>query len=209
MRSVSLKTLVKEDKAMPHIPYVPGDLKEPAEIVQAIRTRRGGALLNLDRMLLHSPPFAEGWNRFLGTVRSQLSLAPRLRELAICAIGHLNGAPYEVQQHAGPFLAAGGTPDQLAALADPSLAASDDERFDSVERLVLQLAIAITRDVAAPPALLTAARSALGSDQRVVELVGVIATYNMVSRFLVALEVEPEQSTSQAGGLPIGRPSAP
>jgi alkylhydroperoxidase family enzyme len=29
-------------------------------------------------------------------------------------------------------------------------------------------------------------------NQRLVELVGVIATYNMVSRFLVALQVTPE-----------------
>lgn len=31
-------------------------------------------------------------------------------------------------------------------------------------------------------------------DQQTVELVGVIAAYNMVSRFLVALEVTPEES---------------
>jgi alkylhydroperoxidase family enzyme len=35
-------------------------------------------------------------------------------------------------------------------------------------------------------------RSALQSDQLVVEFVGVVATYNMVSRFLVALGVESE-----------------
>jgi alkylhydroperoxidase family enzyme len=32
----------------------------------------------------------------------------------------------------------------------------------------------------------------LPDDRHVVEIVGVIATYNMVSRFLVALGVEPE-----------------
>ena len=37
-----------------------------------------------------------------------------------------------------------------------------------------------------------AARRALGSDRHLVEIVGVIAAYNMVSRFLVALGVEPE-----------------
>jgi alkylhydroperoxidase family enzyme len=35
-------------------------------------------------------------------------------------------------------------------------------------------------------------RSALRNDQLITELVGVIATYNMVSRFLVALGVESE-----------------
>ena len=44
------------------IPYVPRDVAEPRALVDAIRARRGGALLNLDRMLLHSPPFAAGWS---------------------------------------------------------------------------------------------------------------------------------------------------
>jgi alkylhydroperoxidase family enzyme len=35
-------------------------------------------------------------------------------------------------------------------------------------------------------------RATLPDHQQVVELVGVIAAYNMVSRFLVALGVEPE-----------------
>ncbi|MGC4029489.1 MAG: carboxymuconolactone decarboxylase family protein [Steroidobacteraceae bacterium] len=177
---------------MPAIPYVPSDISEPGEIVSAIRARRGGPLLNLDRMLLHSPPFAEGWNQFLGAVRSQLALPLRLRELAICAVGHLNGAEYEVFQHAPVFLSAGGTQSQLQALRDPLRAAADAQRFDATERLVLQMAITLTRDVNVPGELLDAARSMLGDDRQVVELVGVIAAYNMVSRFLVALQVGPE-----------------
>ncbi|MEY3477443.1 MAG: hypothetical protein RLY65_1843, partial [Pseudomonadota bacterium] len=31
---------------MPHIPYLPEDLKEPADVVDAIRKRRGGELLH-------------------------------------------------------------------------------------------------------------------------------------------------------------------
>src|SRR5690606_15711496 len=50
------------DKSMPRIPYQPEDLAEPAEVVDAIRRRRGGKLLELDRMLLHSAPLAAGWN---------------------------------------------------------------------------------------------------------------------------------------------------
>ena len=42
----------------------------------------------------------------------------------------------------------------------------------------------------------TAVRALLGSEQQLVELIGVIATYNMVSRFLVALGVEPEYSSA-------------
>ena len=47
---------------MPRIPYVTDDEAGDGPLVTAIRKRRGGGLLNLDRQLLHSPPFAEGWN---------------------------------------------------------------------------------------------------------------------------------------------------
>ncbi len=177
---------------MANIPYAPIDISEPSEAVNAIRLRRGGPLLNLDRMLLHSPPFAEGWNCLLGTVRSQLSLSPRLRELVICAVGSLNDAPYEVIQHAKPFFAAGGTPAQLAALDNVVRAADDNALFSACERSALHLTIAMTREVQIDRGLLDAARQALGNDRLLVELIGVVATYNMVSRFLVALGVEPE-----------------
>ena len=101
---------------MPVIPYQPQEIDEPAEIVTAIRNRRGGTLLNLDRMLLHSPPFAKGWNSFLGAVRNELTVPARLRELVICTVAVLNGAEYEYIQHAPEFLRTGGTQQQLTAL---------------------------------------------------------------------------------------------
>jgi alkylhydroperoxidase family enzyme len=177
---------------MPYIPYVPTDLTEPADIVAAIRARRGGTLLNLDRMLLHSPPFALGWNTLLGVVRTQLSLSPRLRELAICAVGTISGADYEVIQHAGPFRDSGGSDAQLGALSDCERAAVDTVLFNAGERAVLQLTLTMTRTVTPTAEVLAGARSHLDSDRQLVELVGVIATYNMVSRFLVALGVESE-----------------
>ena len=72
------------------IPYQPMDLAEPAALVAAIRQRRGGQFINLDRMLLHSTPIAEGWNHFIGEIRNNLSLDPKLRELAMCGVAVLN-----------------------------------------------------------------------------------------------------------------------
>ena len=63
--------------------------------VEAVRARRGGHLLNLDRMLLHSPELTRGWNSYLGAVRTRLSVSPRLREIAICTVAVLNQAEYE------------------------------------------------------------------------------------------------------------------
>jgi alkylhydroperoxidase family enzyme len=177
---------------MPRIPYQPADLAEPAQIVNAIRRRRGGELLNLDRMLLHSPAFARGWNAFLGEVRTGLELSPKLRELAMCVVAVLNGAEYEFLHHAPLFIKAGGTTSQVEALRNVEQAGDDAALFDESERAAIRQTVEMTREVRVADATFAAAREALQSDQLIVELAGVIATYNMVSRFLVALGVEPE-----------------
>lgn len=175
---------------MPRIPYVAADLSEPADVVAAIRARRGGALLELDRMLLHSPAFAGGWNTFLGSVRTGLTLDPKLREIAMCVVAVLNGAEYEFVQHAPVFLKAGGTPAQVDAMRDPERAAADTALFVARERAALRLTIEMTRAVRVSDATFAEVRAQL-SERHTVELVGVIATYNMVSRFLVALGIDP------------------
>ena len=179
---------------MARIPYRPSDLAEPADLVAAIRARRGGHLLNLDRMLLHSPPLAQGWNGYLRAVRKELDVAPRLRELAMCVVAALNGADYEFHHHAPEFIAAGGTPAQVEALRDPAHTAHTSALlalFDEAEQATLQLTIEMTRTVAVSDPTFDRVRHLLG-DRHTVELVAVIATYNMVSRFLVALGIEPE-----------------
>jgi len=176
---------------MPRIAYQPEDLAEPAAMVDAIRARRGGRLLHLDRMLLHSPPLAAGWNSFLKAVRTELALDPQLRELAMCAVASLNGAHYEFHHHAPEFLRAGGTAVQVEALREPEQALQTRGLFDDTALAALRLTIQMTRQVAVSDATFATAHAALG-DRQTVELVAVIATYNMVSRFLVALGIEPE-----------------
>lgn len=176
---------------MPRVPYVPSDLTEPRAIVEAVRARRGGSLLNLDRMLLHSPEMAAGWNAHLGAIRTQLQLSAKLRELAMCVVAVLNRADYEFHHHAPEFLKAGGTPGQLEALRDPQRAQVNDALFDATERAALAVAIEMTLAVTVSDASFEALARALPARERV-EFVGTVATYNMVSRFLVALEVGPE-----------------
>jgi alkylhydroperoxidase family enzyme len=176
---------------MTRIAYQPEDLAEPAVLVDAIRARRGGRLLHLDRMLLHSPPLAAGWNGYLKAVRTGLALDPRLRELAICAVASLNGAHYEFHHHAPEFLRAGGSAQQADALRQPEQALQTSGLFDDIALAVLRLTIEMTRQVDVSDDTFAAVHAALG-DRDTVELVGVIATYNMVSRFLIALGIEPE-----------------
>jgi alkylhydroperoxidase family enzyme len=178
---------------MPRIPYKPHDNAGPEEVVGPIRARRGGKLMNLDRMILHSVPFTAGWGTFLRAVRTELSLSAKIRELAMCAVSALTNTEYELHHHEPHFLSAGGTKEQFDALADVRKAAQNTKLFDATDRAVLQLALEMTENVAVSDATFAAARNALGDDERqTVELVGVIAAYNMVTRFVMALGIELE-----------------
>ena len=178
---------------MTRLPLLTDDQVGPPDLVAAIRQRRGGDLLDLDRLLLHSPVFAAGWGEFMGRVRTGLALSPLLRELAMCGVAALNGANFEMHHHAPLYRAAGATESQVAALHrlgdEPGLA--QDPVFDAPQQAVLALVVEMTRDVKVQDATFARARDALGGDSLVFELVGVIAAYNMVSRILVALKLEP------------------
>ncbi len=181
---------------MPNIPYASIETAESEEIralLEAIKERRGGKALNLDRMLVHSPPFAEGWNIFFRKVRRELSLDAKLRELAICAVGVINGADYEVRQHVPVFHEAGGTPDQITSLYNIDDAVNDAENFNAAERAIIRLSIEMTRNVKPTMETLDAVKAVLPGTQQVMEAISVIAAYNMVSRILLTTGVDMEE----------------
>ena len=173
---------------MPRIPYAAEDDPRIGALIASIRARRNGTLINLDRMLLHSPPYAEGWNTMLGAVRRKLDLDPQVRELAICTVAKITGAKYEWFQHAPEYLAAGGPQAKLDLLEDVD-AAARDPRLTERERAAVGLAAEMTRSVQVADPTLKRAQALFG-DRQLVELVGTIATYNMVARFLEALGID-------------------
>lgn len=177
---------------MPRLPDKTDENAGPQEIVAPIRARRGGALFNLDRQLLYSPPLAKGWNHLFGAVRSELSLPGRLREIAICVVATLNKAPYEFHHHAPVLIQEGGSQAQVDALRDVELALGRSDLFDRAERATIRLSLEMTRNVEVSDTTFAEVRQTLGNDQQVVELVATVASYNMVSRVIVALGVEPE-----------------
>jgi alkylhydroperoxidase family enzyme len=178
------------------IPYVPDDKLGPPDLIAAIKSRRPhGKLLNLDRMLLHSPNFTQGWNTMFAAIRNKLSLPGKLREIAIMSIAVYNKADYEWIQHEPEFLKAGGTQQQLQALkSNIDAAEKDGKLFDETERATLTLTREMTKNVAVSDATIQRIRGLLKNDQYLIELIGTIAGYNMVSRFLLATGVEMEQT---------------
>ncbi|WP_406470798.1 carboxymuconolactone decarboxylase family protein [Streptomyces sp. NBC_01615] len=160
------------------------------EIAERIRERRGGTLRPLDRMLLHSPQLADGWNSLLGAVRQRIALPADIRELVILRIAVLNRAAYEWTAHEPEARRAGLVDMQLAAVRAEN--AAEHPELDARHRRVIAYTDAMTRDVHVPEGLFDALRADF-SDRELVELTATVAAYNMVSRFLVALDVQPSE----------------
>ncbi|AIP34249.1 carboxymuconolactone decarboxylase family protein [Paraburkholderia xenovorans LB400] len=143
-----------------------------------------GKLLNLYSMLLHSPPVAEGWLAFLTAIRQKSSLPARIRELVIMRIAVVNGAAYEFQQHRPIALAAGLSEAQIDALQ-----VDDLEGLEDTDRAVLCYCDMMTKNVHVTDEVFDPVKRYLG-EREIVELTATIAAYNMVSRFLEALQVD-------------------
>jgi AhpD family alkylhydroperoxidase len=177
---------------MARIPYADLGSAETKPLVDRIVAERG-SVLHLYQMLLHSPPVAEGWLAYLTAIRQKSGLPGDIRELVIMRIAHLNGASYEADQHAPIALREGVTQEKLDALGDwPS-----SEAFTPRERAVLSYADAMTRTIHVPDHVFAAVREHF-DERGVVELTATIAAYNMVSRFLEALQIQSHDERSGA-----------
>jgi AhpD family alkylhydroperoxidase len=163
---------------------------EDGAIADLLRARRGGTLSALDRLLLHSPPVAEGWNALLGALRSGTTLPDDVRELIILRVAVLNEAAFEWTAHEPIARRAGLDDAQLAALRSPDASASPV--WGPVQAAVLAFTDASTTSVAVPEPVFAALREHL-DERQVVEVATTVGGYAMVSRFLVALEVPPPE----------------
>ena len=172
---------------MARIPYIKEhEHPELAEIIADIRARRSGDLSPVARMLLNSPPLAEGWMKLFTVLRQQTTFGARHRELIIARIAVRNGARYEYHAHMPHALAQGLTQAQLDVLEDWR----KSDLFDAGQRAVLAYTDAITDDIIVSDEIYAGVR-ALFDDRQMVELTATIASYSFVSRFLVALQIEP------------------
>lgn len=168
---------------MARIPYSDTKRPEVKELSDRIIAERG-SILHLYQMLMHSGPIAEGWLKYLTAVRQKTSLSGAMRELIIMRVALLNKAPYEAEQHAPIALDEGVTQNQLDALE--TWEASTD--FDEKERAVLAYTDSMTREIHVPDKTFAEIKR-LYNNEQIVEITATVAAYNMVSRFLEALQI--------------------
>ncbi|KOS21393.1 hypothetical protein ESCO_004967 [Escovopsis weberi] len=113
------------------LPYVsdppPTACAEDEAIVQRTRDRRAPRPLQpLDLTLLHSTPITDGWNSFIGAIRTRTSLDADVREIAISRVAFVNKAWYEWESHSPLVVEAGVDPSVLDILRQPEFPAKPD-----------------------------------------------------------------------------------
>jgi 4-carboxymuconolactone decarboxylase len=170
------------------------DHLELAETIAKLKGARGGRLINIYRLMLHSPALANAWFELNQAVRYGSDIDGQCREIAVIRVAILNNVEY-VQRAHGPAYALkeGLTPDQVNALADwqPSTL------FSAQQRALLAYVDAMTRDIEVPEAVFQEVRKHF-TERQTVELTMLIGAYNMLTRFLQALKVDAEPTAGES-----------
>ncbi|PQE24498.1 hypothetical protein CJF32_00007532 [Rutstroemia sp. NJR-2017a WRK4] len=164
------------------------DQTEARAILDRVSARRAPRPLQpLDLTLLHSPPVADGWNSFLGAVRTKTSLSDDIREIAICRVAICNGAWYEWGHHA-PLAKAGGVTDEgMEILKMDKCEKGKGDGLSEKQWATVRFTDEMTRNVKVPDEVFDELRKWF-DEKEIVELTATVAAYNCVSRFLVALD---------------------
>lgn len=155
-----------------------------ADLTQRIRAERGW-VPNIFRVLMFSPPLADGWVSLANAFRGPCELDKRSRELAILLVAHLKDSAYEWAHHARVAESVGISPREIESLQ------AWPERADwtAEEWALLSLVASTTLHIPVPESCVaTLVRS--GGKRRVVEIAGLAAYYTAVSHFSAALGLE-------------------
>ena len=170
---------------MARIPYPDIDHPDFKPMADRVRRERAGWVGNIHKLVMYSPPVFEGYMHLLTAIRQQAKLDGRYRELAIMMVAAINDADYEFNAHAPFAKKAGVTQSQIDALRRCERAAD----LTPADRAVLDFTEASTRHVRVPDAIFAELRKHF-DERLIVELTLTIGSYNMVSRFLEAMEVD-------------------
>jgi alkylhydroperoxidase family enzyme len=193
----SLRTFSTTQLLKMRVPYAPSEPpnEEARPVYERIAERRKPRpLIPLDLALLQSPAVADGWNAFIGAIRTKTTVPETLKELAISRVAVLNKAVHEWDIHAALALKAGVSKSTMAIVKDTPVTGRGWRRDGNMEGLseeeeaVMCYADQMTIGVEVEDGVAERVKGLLG-DKQTVELTAIVAAYNCVSRFLVALDV--------------------
>lgn len=161
---------------------------ELSELIRKISGARG-RLINIYRLMLHSPALAAAWLELNQAVRYATLIDGRSRELIVMRAAILNGCAYVWDTHASKYaLNEGVTQAEIDALPEWE----KSELFSARERALLAYTDAMTRAIEVPDAVFGAVRKHF-TERQTVELTMLVGAYNMLTRVLTALKIDPEK----------------
>ncbi len=169
------------------------------DVYRAVVAGPRGRMVGPLRAVVHSPELARRWSELGTFLRYDTCLPRRINELAIIIVGRRWNSQLEFQIHAQAALEAGLEPAVVEAIRlghPPAFA-------DPAEHLVYEFTRHLLETGDTPDALHAAVTGHFG-ERGVVELVGVIGYYTMVSMTLNAHGVPLLDGSSPP--LPVGQP---
>ncbi|HEX4330375.1 MAG TPA: carboxymuconolactone decarboxylase family protein [Burkholderiales bacterium] len=161
----------------------PGTRPELAEQEARIAKARG-RVSALYKILINSPAICDGWEQMLSAVRNKSSLNAAIREMIILRVAVLNGASYEFEAHIPHAQKAGMSDAKIEALKQPAIGSE----FSDLEQAILSATDTLTKDVKLTDAQFDRLRPHFNPGE-LVEVMATIGAYNMVSRFLIAMNI--------------------
>jgi len=170
------------------------DALQHSDLIRKIKGARGGRLINIYRLMMHSPSLASAWFDLNQAVRYGTEIDGQSREIAVIRVALLNDVEYVLRAHGPAYaLKEGLTPAQVEALGDWQAS----HLFSGKQRALLAYTDAMTRATDVPDAVFDDVRSHF-TERQTVELTLLIGAYNMLTRFLKALKVDPEPTSAKS-----------
>lgn len=167
------------------------------EVYERIGTN-GAAILNLYRILGHSPAVMQNTLRLGNSLLGRTELPAQCRELAIMRVAVLCGSDYEWSQHYPVALQTGLSEDQLKALRGSDNA--PPEIFSERERVVLRYTDELTTNVKVSDDTFARLKQ-LFDERSILELTASVGYWGMLARVLVGLEVDIDLQVSSLQDL--------
>ena len=179
---------------MSRVPYPPLDALSPVKH-DWILGRPRKYTLNVTKMMLHVPDglWQPATQLAVATVTA-VEIAPKLREMIIVRLAHLEQSDYELFHHRSIASGYGVTAEQLAALESDDI---EGACFDEAERAMLRYASELAVRISPGDATLAAARAHY-SDAILFEVIVIIGYYMMTARIIAVGGVERDEAAVTA-----------
>ena len=160
-------------------------IDEQPEPVRQWMARRGN--LNVFRLLANAPHVFLGWTQMVDELFDSPTFSPRMREVVILRVAHLQGSRYELSQHVGIARNAGLTDQQISAILDTG--DLDAAGFSDTERTALDVTTELCTTHRLRDDTFAAAHAVFG-DEALTELLMIISCYYGLALVLNAADLD-------------------